>query len=122
MPRYVCCLDGKLFEFSTTIEAPVTSAMDEAEFRSYYQEVYGEIKANQPGAEGLDAKIDRARAFGTSSLMRKPGDNFEKWLEDHTRKTYAGNFPGLSVWKREYLTWSDDAVTHLRERHNPVDG
>jgi hypothetical protein len=123
MPRYVCSLDGKFFEFSTVVEAPVTGLMDEAEFREYYAGVYGELKAANPGAEGLDARIDRARAFGTSSLMRRPGDTFEQWLEGNTRNTYPLGFPGLVKWKADSFVADDshDPVETLRERNKPVD-
>lgn len=123
MPRYVCSLDGKFFEFSTAMEAPVTGLMNEAEFRDYYVGVYGELKTNDPGAEGLDARIDRARAFGTSSLMLRPGDSLEQWLEVNTRTTYPLGFPGIVKWKADSFVDGDSSgpVDTLRERSNPVD-
>lgn len=124
MPRYVCCLDNKFFEFSTVVEAPVTSLMCEAEFREYYERIHGELRTNQPGAEGLDARMDRARKYGTSSLMRAPNQTFEDWLEGQTLNTYPRGFPGLAKWQELNFVDDDSAepVDSLRERHNPVDG
>lgn len=123
MPRYVCCLDGKYFEFSSVVEAPVTGLMDEAEFREHYTRLYGEMKANDPGAEGLEARMLRARIYGTSSLMLD-GRTFEQWLEGQTLNTYRRGFPGLAKWKVDNFVDDDSSepIESLRERHNPVDG
>lgn len=123
MPRYVCCLNNKFFEFSSVVEAPVTGLMTEKEFREYYQHLYGEIKTNDSGAEGLDARMERARKYGTSSLMLN-GRTFDQWLEGQTLNTYK-HWPGIDKWKADYFEWAgedDQPVDTLRDRHNPVDG
>lgn len=63
MPRYIIELGGKLLEWSTVVDAPVSEPMDEAEFRAHYQNCYG-----TDGMRDLDSRLERVRATGCSSL------------------------------------------------------
>lgn len=74
MPRYICHrnLEGvDLFlEWSTVVDAPVTYAMTEDEFRVYHREEYG-----RSSDDGVDERIARAKTKGCSS--RDPNETFE---------------------------------------------
>lgn len=51
-------------EWSTIVDAPVTYGMTLDEFRKYYLEEYG-----RDGMRGLDARLERVEATGTSCQM-----------------------------------------------------
>lgn len=61
MPRYICHYNGWFFEWSTVVDAPISPAMKEEEFRAQYYEP-------APPADSLTPRLDRAKATGTSSI------------------------------------------------------
>lgn len=65
MGRFICHLDGKFFEWSTVVDAPVTYLMEEAEFLAYQRNEYGDRYADSE----LDTRMERARVKGTSSML-----------------------------------------------------
>lgn len=62
MPRYICYYDGKFFEWSTVVDAPLTEAMCATEFREYYAFQYG-----QQSLDGLEQRMKRAIETGSSA-------------------------------------------------------
>lgn len=66
MPRYIVKLTDAgrdyYLEWSTIVDAPVTSGMSLKEFRSHYQQEYG-----REGIRGLDERMNRVESTGTSS-------------------------------------------------------
>jgi len=78
MPRYIIHHDGLFFEYSTVVDAPVTCAMTENEFREYY--------INKNGDSGLvevDERMQRAIKKGCSGY-------FSKSAEDELKGNRAG--------------------------------
>ncbi len=73
MPRYICHLDGKFFEWSTVVEAPVTIAVTRDQFTEYYQQEYG--RANMGD---LPDRMDRAEKTSCSSRI---GDTVTELVE-----------------------------------------
>lgn len=133
-------LDNKYFEFSSVVEAPVTGLMTEEEFVEHYTRMYGELQANDPSENGMRARMERARLYGTSSLVGGPNkDGIEEWLKGETLNTYGdydeeleektgdgyvSKWPGLEAFKQEWFGEDDDSdeVVGLRDKVNPVDG
>lgn len=64
MPTFICKLDGLYFEWSTVVDAPVSAGMTLDEFVAYYRDQYG-----ARGLDGLDSRLARVEAAGTSSRM-----------------------------------------------------
>lgn len=62
MPRYIVKIKDQYFEWSTVVDAPVTYGMSLDEFKEYYQSEYGSVC-------GLDARLERVEAKGTSSQI-----------------------------------------------------
>lgn len=77
MPRYIVKLTDPAtsidyyMEWSTIVDAPVTYGMSLEEFKTYYKEEYG----NQ-GMEGLDKRLERVEANGTSAQI----DSYESFF------------------------------------------
>jgi hypothetical protein len=127
MGRFVCHLDGKFFEFSTVVDAPVTDLMSEEEFIDYYTRLYGEMAAESDHRDGMRARMQRARENGTSSML--PGDNdggIEEFLKSNMFAHYGtynedtddhviDKWPGLEGFKREWFSDSDEPVVQLKD-------
>lgn len=64
MPRYICHYAGKFFEWSTVVDAPVSSAMGAKEFCDYYAAEYG-----KRSLDGLSERMERAVKTGCSSMI-----------------------------------------------------
>jgi len=62
MGRYIVKLGEFYLEWSTITDSPVTFGMMEKEFREYYKAEYG-----RAGLRGLDTRLTRTKAYGTSS-------------------------------------------------------
>lgn len=62
MGRYILHHEGLFFEWSTVVDAPVTQAMSEAEFRSYFLRLHGDHLESD-----LDERLTRAKATGCSA-------------------------------------------------------
>jgi hypothetical protein len=65
MGRFICHLDGKFFEWSTVVDAPVAYLMEEAEFVAYQQADHDKHYVENE----LPARMARARSKGTSSML-----------------------------------------------------
>lgn len=63
MPTFIVHHEGQFFEWSTVCDGPISSAMSDADFRPYYR-----LRRGEDGMEGLDQRLDRARAHGTSCI------------------------------------------------------
>lgn len=61
MPRFIIKLEGYYLEWSTIVDAPVTSGMSLAEFKKYIRDEYG-----REGIRELDQRLVRVESFGTS--------------------------------------------------------
>lgn len=61
MPRYICHHNGKFFEWSTVVDAPVTRAMTAAKFREHYAFEYGRCSLDR-----LEQRMSRAIETGSS--------------------------------------------------------
>jgi hypothetical protein len=66
MPRYICHHEGLFFEWSTVVDALVSAAMTENEFRDYYRQVYGSLAYEND----FELRIARAKVNGTSCYTR----------------------------------------------------
>ena len=100
MPRYIVHHEGMFFEWSTVVDAPTTMAMGEDQFRDHYRRKYGEVMM-----PGLDARLDRARANGTSALPN-----------ESARQLIAGNRAGPD---EEEISFEDViALVTAQEPHN----
>ena len=64
MPRYIGKIDGRYFEYSTVVDAPVTVLMGLEEFKAYYLAEYGRCTF-----DGLEERLARADTKGTSSML-----------------------------------------------------
>ena len=68
MSRYICKFEdhGKSYylEWSTIVDAPVTNGMSLDEFKAYYAGRYDTV-----GTRGLDERLERVEAKGTSSQI-----------------------------------------------------
>lgn len=62
MPRYICHHDGKFFEWSTVVDAPVTHAMTREEFEEHYRFQYGQSAMSE-----FPERMRRAIAHGCSA-------------------------------------------------------
>ncbi len=71
MPRYICKLKGKYFEWSSVVEAPITSPMALKEFKVYYLKEYGVINY-----KGLKHRLERVEKQGTSCQLGSTLDEF----------------------------------------------
>lgn len=60
--RYILHHEGLFFEWSTVVDAPVTQAMTEAEFRSYFLRLHGDHLESD-----LEERLARAKATGCSA-------------------------------------------------------
>jgi hypothetical protein len=60
--RYILHHKGWFFEWSTVVDAPVTQAMTEPEFRSYFLRLHGDHLEAE-----LDERLARAKATGCSA-------------------------------------------------------
>lgn len=63
MPRYICHHDGKFFEWSTVVDAPVTHAMTREDFEEHYRFQYG-----REAMRKLPERVGRAIAHGCSAV------------------------------------------------------
>ena len=61
MPRYIVKLEGRYFEWSTVVDAPVTEPMTPEEFRDYWRDEYG-----RTGMLRLPEHMARVEEWGTS--------------------------------------------------------
>lgn len=61
MPRYICKINNKYFEWSTVVDAIVTDLMTLDEFKEYYQQQYG-----KEGMRDLPDRLERVESKGTS--------------------------------------------------------
>jgi len=61
MPRYIIHHDGWFFEWSTIVDAPVTTGMRRDEFAEHYLHQYGASRFGE-----LDERLARAIEHGTS--------------------------------------------------------
>jgi len=73
MPRYIAKLEGKYFEWSTVVEAPVTKAMSLEDFKEYYKDMYG-----QRGLENLETLMPLVDKTGISCRL---GSTIEDYIE-----------------------------------------
>ena len=84
MPRYIIKLpcDGEDFylEWSSIVDAPVTSGMTLEEFEAYYREQYG-----QCGMDRLPERMERVNETGASDGLNR--DPVEDWIAFN----YAGD-------------------------------
>lgn len=62
--RLLCKLEGRYFEWSTIVDAPVTYPMTLEELRAYIKEEFG-----LQGLDLLEKRLERIEANGTSSLL-----------------------------------------------------
>ncbi len=78
MPRFICkVIDNEqawYLEWSTVVDAPVTYGMTLEEFKEYYKDEYG-----RQGLGGLDKRLERVEAKGTSSLMHDSAEDVMDW-------------------------------------------
>lgn len=74
MPRYICkFIDGDksyYLEWSTIVDAPVTSGMSLEEFRGYFRDEYG-----RKSMADLEDRLKRVEEKGTSSIMHDSVDD-----------------------------------------------
>jgi len=76
MPRYIVKLtdsrDGKDYylDWSTVVDAPVGGAIGYEAFESYYVQTYG-----TDSIYGLDKRMERVRAKGTSAHLYESGES-----------------------------------------------
>ena len=63
MGRYICELNGLYFEWSSIVDAPVTTGMDLEEFIDYYRETYG-----KSSIDDLYKRLRRVEEKGTSAI------------------------------------------------------
>lgn len=73
MPRYILKAEGKYFEWSTIVDAPVSGPMTLDAFKEYYKDRYGSV-----GLEDLAGRLVRVESTGSSS---KEGNTFEDIVE-----------------------------------------
>lgn len=118
MPRIICYYEGQFFEFSTVVEGAVTGLMNEQEFIEFSTRMYGEIYAEDPGPEGLKARMDRAKDRGSSSMLEGGYDSLEEFLEMNTLNQYgpiedgdSTNWPGLEKFMADsFVQETDESV------------
>lgn len=99
MPRYICKIEDKYFEWSTIVDAPVTYGMTLEEFTQYYREEYGE-----QGMRDLPERMERVEAKGTSALAygsldellecNRAGENDEELTREEIAKTLIPSAEG----------------------------
>jgi hypothetical protein len=130
MPRVVCYLDGKYFEFTTVAEGPCTDLMSEEEFTEHYTRLYGEMAATSDHFDGLRARMARAREYGHSQRIGGDPKTLEEFLQSNMgeyRKyneatdDFDDHWPGMEEFKRQWFSDSDEPVVGLQEHVNPVD-
>ena len=63
MPRYIIKLKDQYLEWSTVVDAPITTGMTLKAFKIYYQIKYGNSQAKY-----LDERLTRVERMGTSHL------------------------------------------------------
>lgn len=63
MGRFICHHEGHFFDWSTIVDAPVTSAMTREEYEDFYRERHG-----SEGMRELPARLERAMKNGTSCV------------------------------------------------------
>lgn len=78
MGRFIVKLGGKYLEWSTVVDAPVTSGMTFEEFKEYYREEYGRKSMGD-----LARRLERVERTGTSAFEDESVDD-----------TIAGNRAG----------------------------
>jgi hypothetical protein len=78
MPRYIFKLKDRYLEYSTVVDAPVTSGMTLDEFREHYREEYG-----RKGMQGLEQRLQRVEEKGISAVLYKS-------VEDLLANNHAG--------------------------------
>jgi hypothetical protein len=100
MPRYVCQYNGRWFEWSTVVDAPVTFGMTREEFIDYYN--------NEYSGRDLESRMERAEQKGTSSMM-------DSTLEDLITSNRAG-------YNENHLTLGEIERIYLIEKRNAVEG
>lgn len=102
MGSYICKLEGKYFEYSTTVDAPVTDPMTLEELTELVREKEGSL-----GLSELPRRLDRVDERGTSSLM-------DPSVESVLFQNRAGK--NESVVSMETLkSWARGEITNLRE-------
>lgn len=118
MARIICYLDDKFFEYTTVADGPCSDLMSEQEFREYSLRMYGEIYMLDPGPDGFEDRIHRAKKFGHSRSL--PNDH--KTLEDFITanmgeyRTYneqtddfvLDKWRGMEAFKKEWFSEDTD--------------
>lgn len=110
MGRYILKIHDHYLEWSTVVDARVTSGMSLDEFTAYYQNEYGRSEMHQ-----LPARIARADATGTSALdgksleklvsYNKAGPRGSKLTLAEIYTAYCLDQPIRDGWK---VPWDDD--------------
>jgi len=95
MGRFICKLEGKYFEYSTIVDAPITRPMTLERFSAYYRDEYG-----ASGSQDFAERLARADAKGTSShladsfeeviLLNRAGDGETAWTLDQFKRWARG--------------------------------
>jgi hypothetical protein len=96
MPKYIVKVSGKYLEYSTIVDAFVSTPMTLEEFKEFYIENYG-----RHGMESLEDRLERVEAKGTSCFM-----------DDSAEDTLSGNRmldePRYDGERRNYsMTWDE---------------
>lgn len=112
MGRTICHLDGQFFEFSSNVDAPVTDLMDREDFIEFSTRLYGEMYRDDPGLEGLAARMKRAEERGHSRMLPDDHESLESFLISNIKEytTYNEatedfdvNWPGIEKFKLDFF-------------------
>ncbi len=132
MPRVVCYLDGKYFEFTTVAEGPCSDLMSEEEFVQHYTRLYGEMAAESPHYDGMRTRMERAREFGHSQRIGGDPETLEDFLRgemgeyrtyNEETEDFDDNWPGMEKFKADWFSDGEGEITQLDDPlHKSVDG
>lgn len=79
MPRFICKVqDGDnayYLEWSTVVDAPVTTGMSLDEFKAYYRDEYGRHSFESPLSDGFEERMKRVEEKGVSARDYKSFDD-----------------------------------------------
>lgn len=102
MGRFICKLEGKYFEYSTVVDAPITEPMTLAELEDYVREEDG-----RTGLSALPGRLARCEAKGTSA---RDDDSIDHCLFCN-RAGKDETMVSFDTFKR----WARGEITDLRD-------